>query len=455
MEQDQEDFDTWDASELDQIALDIFGGNPDLFGNDGHPNLSNQADGLVPTSSIALAESANPNIESIDLLPSLDEYNDFNPFWNPSKLPAPTQATSSMQVAQPATPTDDEIFRLVNLDADASYTDQHPSESFAPIATADCVAVAKSTDLTGNDMFHYNQMDLDASYADIDPSQLLAPTTNTGFVQATQSTDLMEGGTSRIIELDPDPIMAPSGPAPTSSEQLPPPVSTDRVFPAEVAQSANPMTNFNGPSSSSNLASHPPPLAYPSNEMITTMSTPGKQLQSQMGNSLASREYVPIQPKPAPISRSTELPSTSEPQDSIVLRPSPGTLALRSVASVSKGKRKRPRPSNIPKGIPKECFDMFQTIGNSEAAKEEQQQQPVTKRIRSDRTCLRCQVHRKKCSGRFPCENCAIHFADRATKISKRTIHWKSCFDSNIMQHKFFSEFSNLLFLLRRVLQSF
>ena len=222
MQQDLGDFDTWDASELDHLASDIFAGNlaGDLgfFGHDGENGLSNAVDGSVPTSSIPVAESANPNIESADVLPLLDEVNDFDFLFRPSELPDPYQTTSSMQVPQSGHFTGDEPFRFVNLDADASYIDHHPSESLAPIATADSVSVAQSTELTGNYMFAFDDMDLDLPYANIGLSHSLAPTTSTSLVQAAQSADLMEDGTSRIIELDPDPVMAASGPAPTGSE---------------------------------------------------------------------------------------------------------------------------------------------------------------------------------------------------------------------------------------------
>lgn len=146
IEQDQEDFDIWDASELDHLASDIFTGNLaetlDFFSNDGEPGLSNLVDSPVSTSSIPVAESANPNIELADLLPSLNEVNNFDFLFMPSELPAPTQTTSSMQVPQSGNPIEDESYRFVNLDAYASYTDHYLLESLAPIATANSVSVA-------------------------------------------------------------------------------------------------------------------------------------------------------------------------------------------------------------------------------------------------------------------------------------------------------------------------
>ena len=373
MEQDQEDF------ERDQRASNNIAENLEFFRHDP-----------VPTSSTPLPESANPNLELADLS-FLDEFKDIDFSFGPSELPAPTQTTSSIPVLQAGNPTEGESFSLLNLNADASYTDHHAPESLAPLATVHSVPVAQSTDFAGHDMYPFNHMD--APYANIDPQQLLAPTTATGLVQAAQSADLMEDGTSRITELDPDPVMAPSGPAPTSFEQLPPPFSTDRIFPAEVAQSANPMTNFNGsgPPNSSNLVSHPPPLAPLSNEMITTMSTPGKQLQSELKNSLCGRAYVPLRPKAATASPNTELLLIGESQESSPLRfPSQGTLASRPASSVSKGKRKRLRSPQAPPSAYQDCLNEF-----SVAAKEEQNEQPATKRTRSAKACLRCQLQNK------------------------------------------------------------
>ena len=455
MEQDQEDF------ERDQRASNNIAENLDFFSNDDDFGLPNLVHDPVPTSSTPLPESANLNLELADLLSFLDEFKDIDFSFGPSELPAPTQTTSSIPVLQSGNPPEDEPFSLLNLNADASYTDHHAPESLAPIATANSVPVAQSTGFAGhymspfnymdapyanidpqqllapttatglvqatqsaafteNDRVSFEHMDLDAPYSNIDRSQFLAPTTTTGFEQAAQSADLMEDGTSRIIELDPDPVMALSGAAPTSSEQLPPPVSTDRVFPAEVAQSANSMTNFNGsdPPTASNLTSHPP-LASPSNNMITTISAPGKQLQSELENSLPGRVYVPLRPKAAAISQSTELPSTSEPQDSSLLRfPSQGTLASRPASSVVKSKRKRlrspqARPSDIPKDAPKDCFLVFPMVEQPEAAKDKDQQPPVAKRTRSTRTCLRCQILRKGVSCR--CTLRRAGWADKST----------------------------------------
>ena len=403
MEQDLEDFDTWDASELDHLALDVFTGNLaenlDLFSNDGVPGLSNLVDGPVP-SSIPVAESANPNIDSVDPLPSLDEFDKLDfPNDLSEVLPPPTQTTSSMQVPQSGNPTGDELFRFVNLDADASYTDHHPSESLAPIATADSVPVAQSTDLTGNDMSAFDDMDLDAPYGDIGFSRFLSPTTTTSLIQAALSADFVGDGTSRIIELNPDPVIAPSGPAPTSSEQLPPPVSTDRVSPTEIAHLANLRTNFNGSGSPnpSYLTSILHPFAFSSNEITTAMPTPGNQLRLGSGNSFPSGGYVPIQPKPAAISRITELPRTSEPQDSSLSRfPSQTTLASRPASSVSKGKRKRQRSPQARPSAYKDCLHEF-----SIAAEGERHQQPATKRMKSAKTCLRCQIQNKRVHGLY------------------------------------------------------
>ena len=403
MEQDQEDFDIWDASELDHLASDIFTGNLvenlDFFSNDGEPGLSNPVDGLVPTSSIPLAESKDSNVGSVDL-PSLDEVNDFDFLFRPSEFPAPSQTTSSMQVPQSGNPIGDTAFCFINLDADASYTDHHPSESLAPIATADSVPVAQSTDLTGNDISAFDDMDLDAPYADIDFLHPLAPITGTGLKQAAQSADLMEDGTSRIMDLDPDPVMAPFGPAPTSSEQLPPPVSTDRVLPAGVAQSVNPQMIFKGssPPNPSYLTPRAQPFAVASNEITTTMPTPGSQLRPKSGISFPSGGYVPIQPKPAAPSRSTDLPSTSEPQDSSLSRfPYQGTLPSRPAFSVSKGKRKRQRSPQAQSNAYRDCLNEFPT-----AAKEQEHKQPVTKRMKSAKTCLRCQMQNLGVNGRVP-----------------------------------------------------
>ena len=413
MEQDQEDFfDTWNPSMLDHHASDNIAENVDFFSNDGHSGLLNLVDGLVP-------ESANPNIESADLLPSLDEVNDFEFLFKPSELPTPTQTTSSIQVPQSGNFTGDEPFRFANLGADASCTGQHPPESLARIATADSVSVAQSTDFTGNDMSAFNDMELDAPYAKIDFSLSSAPTINTGLVQAAQLANLIEDGTSRTMELDPDLVMAPSRPTAISFEQLPPPVSTDRIFPTEIAQSANSMTSFNrsGSRNSSSLTSHTHPSVSSSNEMTTTMSTPGKQLQSQSGNSIPSRVYAPLQPKPAAISQSTEMSSTSESQESSLLPfSSQGTLASRPASSVSKGKIKRlrspqARPSKIPKNVPENCFLVFQMTEQSKVAKDKDQQQPVTKRTRSARACLRCQILKEKVSCRY-----ALRRADWADK---------------------------------------
>ena len=406
MEQDPEDFDSWDASELDHLASDIFtrnlAGNLIFFGNDGGLGLSSLADGPISTSSIPIAESANHNIDSADPLPSLDDFDNFDFFFRPSELPAPSQTTSSMQVPQFGDPTEDEPFRFVNIDADASYTDHHPSESLAPIATAHSVPVAQSTDSAGYEMSSSNYMDLDAPYADMDFSQFLAPTTTTSLVQPTQSADLVEDRTSRIIELDPDPVMTASGPTPTSSEQLPPPVSTDRVLPAEVAQFVNPQTVFDGsgPPDPSYLTPHPQPFASASNEITTTMPTSREQLEPKSGKSVIGGVLVPIQPKPATSNRVNELPPTSEPQDSSLLRsPSQKTSVYRPASSVSRGKRKRfrspqTRSSDIPKNAPKDCFRVFRMIEQPEAVKNKDQQQPVTKRTRSARTCLRCQMQK-------------------------------------------------------------
>ena len=405
MEKDPLDSDIWDASEFDCLASDIFTGNlaenMDFFSNDGETGLSNLVDGPVPTSSIPVAESANPNIELADLLPSLDEVNNFQFLFGPSEDPAPTQFSSSVQVPQSANLTEDELFRFVNLD-DACDTDRYPSESLAHIETADSVPVAQSTHFTGNDMFAFDNMDLDALYADTDFSQSLAPTTTTSLVKPTQSVDLMEDGASRIIELDPDPVMAASGPAPTSSEQLPPPVSTDRVLPAEVAQSVNPQMVFNGsgPPNPSHLTPQPQPFAVASNEITTTMPTSRKQLGPKSGDSVTSGVLVPIQPKPATTKRSNELPPTSEPQDSSLLRsPFQETLVHRPASSVSRGKRKRlrsppARPSDIPKNAPKDCFRVFRMIEQSRAAKDKDQQPPIAKRTRSAKSCLRCQMQK-------------------------------------------------------------
>ena len=199
MEQDQEDFDTWDASELHLLASDIFAENLEFFSSDGDPELSNLIDNHIPAASIPVAESANVNTESAVLLPPLDHINDYDPFSGASELPAPTRTTSSMLVPQSADPSENELFRFVNLDADLSYTNHRPSKSSAPIATADSVPVAQSTDLTGNDVSAFDNMDLDAPYANMEFSQFLAPTTTTSFVQATQSVDLMGAVTSRII----------------------------------------------------------------------------------------------------------------------------------------------------------------------------------------------------------------------------------------------------------------
>lgn len=397
MEQDQEDF------ERDQRASNNIAENLDFFSNDDDLGLPNLVHDPVPTSSTPLPESANPNLELADLS-FLDEFKDIDFFFGPSELPAPTQTTSSMPVLQSGSPTEDEQFNLLNLNADASYTDHHAPESLAPIATANLVPATQSLDFAEDSMLPFDDMDLDAPYTNIDLSQSLAPTITTGLVQAAQSAEFMEDGTSRIIELDPDPVMASSGPAPTSSEQLPPPASTDRVFAAEVAQSADSMTNFNGsgPPNPSYLTSQPQHFAFPSNEMSTTMPTPGKQLRPKSGNSFPSGVHVPIQPKPAALSRSTELASTREPQDSSLSQaPSERTLTSCPASLVTKSKRKRPRsphphPSDIPKGVPEERLHTFQTTETSGAAKEEQQLQPVAKRMRSDKVCLRCQISKEK-----------------------------------------------------------
>ena len=404
MEQDQEDLDTWNASELNHLASDMFTENLEFFSSDCDPGLSNLVDNHIFTASIPAAESANLDTESAVLLPSLDQVNDYDPFFGASELPAPTQTTNSMQVPQFANPTEDELFRFVSLDSDASYTDRYPSESLAHIATVDSVPVAPSTDFTGNNMSAFDNMDLDALYANTDFSQSSAPTTTTSHVQGTESVDLMEDGTSRIIELDPDPVMAASGPAPTSSEQLLPPVSTDRVLPAEVAPSVNPLMVFNGsgPPNPSYLTTRPQPFAVASNEITTTITTSRKQLGPKFGTSVTSGVLVPIQPKPATTKRSNELPPTSEPQDSSLLRsPSQETLVHRPASSASRGKKKGlrsppARPSDIPKDAPKDCFRVFRMIEQSETAKDKDQQQPVTKRTRSARTCLRCQMQKIK-----------------------------------------------------------
>ena len=395
MEQDLEDFNIWDASELDHLASDIFAENLEFFSSDGDPGLSNLVDSHISTASIPVAESANVNTESAVLLPSLDQVNDYDPFFGATEPPPPTQTTSLMQVPQSADPSEDELFRFVNLDSDASYTDRYPSESLAPIATAESVPVAQSTDLTGNDMSAFDDTDLGPPYENIDFSHSLAPTTSTGLVQAARSADLMEDGISCIMELDADLVMAASGPAPIGSEQLPPPVSTDRVLPAEVAQSVNPQIVFNGsgPPNPSYLTPRPQPFAFASNEITTTMPTPRNQLRPKSGNSLPSGGYMPILPKPAAISRTIELPSTSEPQESSLSRvPSQGTLAFRPASTVSKGKRKRQRSPQAEQIAYKDCLNQFPTT-----AKEEQHQQPVTKRRKSAtaKMCLRCKLYNK------------------------------------------------------------
>ncbi|KAM0805948.1 hypothetical protein BDR22DRAFT_191988 [Usnea florida] len=405
MEQDLEDFNVWDASELDHLASDIFAENLEFFSSDRDPGLSNLVDSHIPTASIPVAESANFNTESAVLLPSCDQANDYDPFFGASELPAPTQTTSPMQVPQSADPSEDEIFRFVNLDSDASYTDRFPSEPLAPIATTESVPVAQSIDLTGNDMSAFDDMDLDPPYENIDFSHSLAPTTRTGLVQAAQSADLMEDGTSHIMELDADPVMATSRPAPTGSEQLPPPVSTDRVLPAEVAQSLNLQMVFNGsgPPDPSYLTPQPQPFTVASNDITTTMPTPGNQLRPKSGNSFPSGGYTPIRPKPAVTSRIPELPSTSKPQDSSPSRfHSQGTLASRPASSVSRGKRKRLESAQAQQLAYKDCLNQFQL---PTAAKEEKHQQPVTKRRKPAKTCLRCKlykepVNRRKCLGK-------------------------------------------------------
>ena len=159
---------------------------------------------------------------------------------------------------------------------------------------------------------------------------------------------------------------------------------------------------FNGssPPNLSYLTPQPQPFAVVSSEITTTMPTSRKQLGPKSGNSVTSRVLVPIQPKPATTNRSNELPPTSEPQDSSLLRsPSQETLVHRPASSVSRGKRKRlrsppVRSSDVPKDAPKDCFRVFPMIEQSRAAKDKDQQQPVAKRARSAKTCLRCQMQR-------------------------------------------------------------
>ena len=160
--------------------------------------------------------------------------------------------------------------------------------------------------------------------------------------------------------------------------------------------------NGSGPPNPSHLTPQPQPFAPASNEITTTMPTSSKQLGFKLGNSVTSGALVPIQPKLATKDRSNELPPTSDPQDSsLLLFPSQETLVYRPASSVSRGKRKRlrsppARPSDIPKDAPEDCFHVFRMIEQSDAANDKDQQQPVTKRTRSARTRLRCQMQKLK-----------------------------------------------------------
>ncbi|KAI1324604.1 hypothetical protein F5Y16DRAFT_423781 [Xylariaceae sp. FL0255] len=54
-----------------------------------------------------------------------------------------------------------------------------------------------------------------------------------------------------------------------------------------------------------------------------------------------------------------------------------------------------------------------------------------SKRDKTKKACLLCQLSRKKCSGTWPCSNCQ-RILNRA--MSNKTIYWKRCVDSDILQ---------------------
>ena len=136
----------------------------------------------------------------------------------------------------------------------------------------------------------------------------------------------------------------------------------------------------------------------PSQEIVTTMSTPCRQPQSASGTSMPQFQYVPIQPKVPIMPRHTEFIKGGKLEKATKLPQLSSGTALTSltISAAAKGKRKRPQSAQMQRSdIPKGFLCTFPISGKPSPGRE-QCQTTSRKKIKSIRACLRCQIYKEQ-----------------------------------------------------------
>ncbi|KAK6814450.1 hypothetical protein RU639_009587 [Aspergillus parasiticus] len=82
------------------------------------------------------------------------------------------------------------------------------------------------------------------------------------------------------------------------------------------------------------------------------------------------------------------------------------------------------------KGVPENLcvtFEVRRMTGNVSS-----KEAPVKRGKRSSKVCLRCRDQHLKCSGGFPCSNCAMLLDSIVARRSRSTLYWNECVESDL-----------------------
>ena len=227
------------------------------------------------------------------------------------------------------------------------------------------------------------------------------------------------------------------------------------------------MTTFRDQSSFGSAPHSLPSIPIPQ-MILPSSSGPSRQPAVAPPESLVPR-YAPLRPKTSVAITQSEAGSAENHGDQssasqlsssgIVMAPHPLPHDLR---------HKRKRSQILQEGIPQNFLCTFPVEKKPRLAKETERLPRTRKfakenksllrtreKIRSARTCLRCEMykervspsplkfrksmaHTTKCSGGFPCERCSRIFERLAIKHPRIMSQWKYCIDSNILQLNMF-----------------
>ena len=224
---------------------------------------------------------------------------------------------------------------------------------------------------------------------------------------------------------------------------------------ARMSNAVEPMTTTFRDQSSFGSAPHSRPSIPIPQMILPTSSGPNRQ-PAVAPPKLLVRRYAPLRPKT----------SVAITQSEVGLAENHGDQSSASQLS-SSGKVMEPHPlphdsrhkikrsQFLQEGIPQNFLCTFPVEKKPRVAKENERLPRTRKNIRSARTCLRCEMYRKKvtpfplnfrksmahmtkCSGGFPSEMCLQIFERRAMKHPRIMSQWKYCIDSNILQLNIF-----------------